>query len=79
MQSECMINITVARNLGTNVNGMERNWREMKGTNWEKIYHGCGARTRGSETCNLAGKSGKNNVVKCSNRFPIPKLDFWKT
>ena len=30
-------NKTVARNLGTNVNGIERNWREMKETRWEKI------------------------------------------
>ena len=47
MESECVINDTVARNLGTNVNGMEGNWREMKGTNLEKNNHGCGARTRG--------------------------------
>ena len=74
-----MINNTVAKNLGTNVNGIERNWREMKETSWEKIYLGRGARARESETCRLAGKRGKNNDVKCANRFPIPKLDFLKT
>ena len=51
------------------MNGMERNWREMKETSWEKIYQGCGT----------IGKPDKNNVVKFSNRFLIPKLDFLKT
>ena len=45
-----MINNTVARNLGTNVNGIGRNWGEMKETSWEKIYLGRGARARESET-----------------------------
>ena len=74
-------NKTVARNLETNVNGIERNWREMKETSWEKISRERGVRSRAreSETCRLAGKRGKNNVVKWSNRFPIPKLDFLKT
>ena len=69
---------TVARNLGTNVNGMGRNWRKMRETCWEKIYQGCGTRTRESETCRLVGKPGINNV-KFSNRFLISKLDFLKT
>ena len=69
---------TVARNLGTNVNGMERNWRKMRETSWEKIYQGCGTRTRERETCRLVGKPGIYNV-KFSNRFLISKLDFLKT
>ena len=50
----------------------------MRETSWEKIYQGCGTRTREIDTCRLVGKPGIYNV-KFFNRFLISKVDFLKT
>ena len=52
--------------------------RKMRETSWEKIYQGCGTRTREIDTCRLVGKPGIYNV-KFFNRFLISKVDFLKT
>ena len=51
--------------------------RKMRETSWEKIYQGCGTRTREIDTCRLVGKPGIYNV-KFFNRFLISKVDFFK-